>query len=90
MVSRVKADIESLAYHVNCIKRHCEAILEGSQKFNSNVSNSAWSDNNSEFALDIYGGVAHSVENIIQIMDGASVILDQQVNCLKDYYNVRV
>lgn len=88
MVSQVKADVESLEYHVKSIKRDCEAMLESSKKFSSNVSGSVWSDNNAGLAVDVYGRVAHSLENVIQILDGASEILDRQVGCLKDYYNV--
>ena len=88
MISRVRADVESLEYHVKCIKNHCETMLEDSYKFSKNASANSWNDNNAELVLDVYGGVARSLENIIQIMDGASEILDRQVGCLKDYYSV--
>ena len=88
MVSRVKADVESLEHHVQYIKNRCESMLEDSYKFSTDASATSWKDNNSELVLDVYGGVARSLESIIQIMDGASEILNKQVGCLKDYYNV--
>lgn len=90
MGSSVKADIESLESHITCIRNRCEAMLEGSKKFSSNVTGSVWSDNNSERAIDVYASVARSIENIIQILDGSSVILEKQTVCLRDYYNVNI
>ena len=90
MSGYVRADISALAQHVNQIKWNCDAMVDASRKFSSSSSDLTWSDNNSEYVVEIYERVAKTIEGIIQTLDGVSVILNKQIEHLEAYASVQI
>ena len=90
MSGYVKADISSLAQQVNQIKWNCDAMVDASRKFSSSSSNLMWSDNTVDRVVDLYEQAAEIIEDIIQTLDGASVILNRQIEHLEAYASVKI